>query len=470
MTANIFQPECTTPPEGTNFVKAPLLRSTLSILWSSLLTIFLCTWSVQHLAIPARPRGSKLNRMWTSFWRKFKWMGFNLLAPEFMVGKALGEFVAAHVSFRCENMAHHGRLSGTGWTRAHAFYANMGGFILDGEPAQPDSYPAQPGLNPAPAPFRSMRKKHMWMAQDEWDDVEEYYQEVVKASGATDETILLEAAIHFPVAINSAHLCLLLETGAITELPGVTADDINDMSKEDFVIKLVVLGQVLWLVIELVVRKIKGLHTTQLEITALAFAACTFITYLLWLEKPKDATRQTPIHAARELTLNERISMIHHVGESFIDVGLFGTTNVKPGPVVRNDRYTEEGGFGWIWSRPLYAEDLGFALGGIVFGAIHCIAWNFAFPTDLERLLWRISSVITAAAIPALYAGQFILSSTAGITGQHQNTAYIAFAWSICFIYISIRLFLIAEVFHSLFYSPPDTFQATWSTSIPHVA
>lgn len=395
-------------------------------------------------------------------------MVVNLLAPEFTVGKAFGEFVAAHASSRCENMIHYGRLSGTGWTRAHAFYANMGGFILDEEPTQADPNSTQPELNPAPAPSRSTRKKHLWIEQEEWDDAEKYYPDLLKGSDQTE--IQSRTAYPLPAVINSAHLCLLLDMGAITELPRVTADDINDLSKEDFIIKLIVLGQVLWLVIELIVRKVKGLHTTQLEIAALAFAACTFITYLLWLEKPKDATKQTPIHAARELTFGERIAIDLHVGESFFEVGLFGATNAHPGPFMRNDRYMSEAGFGRIWGRPLWAEDLGFALGGIIFGAIHCVAWNFAFPTDLEKILWRISSVITAAAIPMLYFGQFTLILIDDKTWLDVRPAYIAFAWIIYLIYTSIRFFLIVEVFRSLFYSPPDTFETTWSTSIPHVA
>ena len=36
---------------------------------------------------------------------------------------------------------------------------------------------------------------------------------------------------------------------------------------------------------------------------------------------------------------------------------------------------------------------------GVCFGAIHCIAWHFSFPTHVELLIWWISSV-TIMAIP----------------------------------------------------------------------
>jgi hypothetical protein len=32
----------------------------------------------------------------------------------------------------------------------------------------------------------------------------------------------------------------------------------------------------------------------------------------------------------------------------------------------------------------------GTIIGGAVFGGVHCVAWNFQFPTTMERLLWRV--------------------------------------------------------------------------------
>jgi len=35
-----------------------------------------------------------------------------------------------------------------------------------------------------------------------------------------------------------------------------------------------------------------------------------------------------------------------------------------------------------------------FALFGVIFSGLHCIDWNFAFKTDAERHLWRVTSLI----------------------------------------------------------------------------
>jgi len=40
---------------------------------------------------------------------------------------------------------------------------------------------------------------------------------------------------------------------------------------------------------------------------------------------------------------------------------------------------------------------LGFSLVGLIYGALHCAAWNAPFPSRLESLLWRVSSVAVSA-------------------------------------------------------------------------
>lgn len=55
--ASSFKPECTIPPPGTTYVSGPNTRGTTSILFNCLSIIFLCTWNIQHLNVPAgRPQ------------------------------------------------------------------------------------------------------------------------------------------------------------------------------------------------------------------------------------------------------------------------------------------------------------------------------------------------------------------------------------------------------------------------------
>ena len=85
---------------------------------------------------------------------------------------------------------------------------------------------------------------------------------------------------------------------------------------------------------------------------------------------------------------------------SFIFTAVFGivtTSSIRPGashvpsfyaPSTQSDR----------WTRMLV-----FALFGVIFGGLHCIGWNFKFPTHSEQTLWRSTS-LAIAAIPLIVA------------------------------------------------------------------
>ncbi|KIK66310.1 hypothetical protein GYMLUDRAFT_157806 [Collybiopsis luxurians FD-317 M1] len=108
----------------------------------------------------------------------------------------------------------------------------------------------------------------------------------------------------------------------------------------------------------------------------------------------------------------------------------------------------------------------------VAFGAIHCAAWNFPFPTSLEQLLWRISSLM-ATLMPILYTvflyiGQVFLRRCLGKT----LTRFLAvtFDFIILLLYISARLALIIQSFLALRDLPPSALQGVvWSTFIPHI-
>ncbi|KAK4163923.1 hypothetical protein QBC43DRAFT_354029 [Cladorrhinum sp. PSN259] len=62
----------------------PTTRGSLELVYSCLLTIFACTWTVLHLNVPAREDG-----MWTRIIRKVKWMAITVLLPEFIFAKSI---------------------------------------------------------------------------------------------------------------------------------------------------------------------------------------------------------------------------------------------------------------------------------------------------------------------------------------------------------------------------------------------
>lgn len=78
-----------------------------------------------------------------------------------------------------------------------------------------------------------------------------------------------------------------------------------------------------------------------------------------------------------------------------------------PKRTIPNDMYNPLPAL-WIpgiphWHWELNIEDLSFMHGAIVSGAVHLLTWNFGFPSPVERTLWRIASVATAAMILGYY-------------------------------------------------------------------
>jgi hypothetical protein len=112
------------------------------------------------------------------------------------------------------------------------------------------------------------------------------------------------------------------------------------------------------------------------------------------------------------------------------------------------------------------------AFGSTVFGALHCLAWNYHFPTLAEHLLWRICSILMAALpilfIPLIVAWREQNSSDEFKKGSRGRkvTASIIIVF-IALPYLLARLYILAEIFRGLAFLPPDTFSETWSGAFP---
>jgi hypothetical protein len=131
-----FLTTCTTPPSRTNYVSSPDTRGTLDIIWSCFFTIIACTWTIQHLNVPEQSSHDSQGTRWYQFWRwdlrgprrSLKWMFVTIIAPEYILGKALADLSAARQSKK--QIRQFLNDDGAEWGLTHAFFANMGGFVL----------------------------------------------------------------------------------------------------------------------------------------------------------------------------------------------------------------------------------------------------------------------------------------------------------------------------------------------------
>lgn len=453
--AKTFRPNCSMPHEPGDYVTGVNIRSTASIFWSVIYTIFVCTWAVQRPNLPTQEPCKAPESAWrrivtwvpATFWTKLKWMLVTMLLPELLVGRALGDWVSAR-QFK--------RMANSQWTLIHGFYANMGGLLLQLPSAPATSEPAD-------------------------SDVE-------RSPNAHSEQ---SAEGRKAVAINGRQLYFLLDARYIDDEPPISEAEIQDKSKGDIFAIISAQLQLLWLISQLITRRILELHSTLLEISALSFSGCAIFIYALWFKKPQNVQIPTNIYLTCRCPDNQgtakcerynqcmsaEFGQVKALLESHTETWHFKDALFPPkeeelelAPTIRNDQYSPNSklwtyyvrsGNGWL----VYYEDLGFVTGAVILGACHCAAWNFDFPTPIERTLWRIAAVSITSIMPLYY---FFWWALVHLEYKAFVTGGIIWTWVTYTIYTVLRLYLLATAFRELWFLPPEAFVATWSVSFPH--
>ena len=350
------------PPRlNRGWVSQPDSRGTLDILESCLITIFLCSWSVLFLNLPAK-RGWR-----AALLEKVRWMLFTIFFPEVLTAIAAEQWRSAcqsvedfsrlerqwesgvlpseKASSAHENLA---RLRSTPWTMRHAFFADMGGLLL----SCPDFAP-------------------------------------------------------FP--IDSYQLVFLIEHGYL-EYPDIKESDIWDKNKADGFARVLSLVQIAWFSVQSISRCAQHLALSTFELSTLAFIFCTMNSFF-WRHKPLDA--ETPMVVQCSVSLEEII--VREGGQlgteySYTPLDFFRPMTSKTS-LIAPFWFGLNAVFDWRKSKPELPVKTfgnrqtnpprGLKVADIVFGniftlayfGIHLAGWNFEFPSRTEQILWRVSSL-----------------------------------------------------------------------------
>ena len=247
-----------------------------------------------------------------------------------------------------------------------------------------------------------------------------------------------------------------------------TEAEIKDKGKSDWLAKSLVLLQTSWFVMQCIARAVEHLPVTHLEIVTLAYAAMNFVIYVFWWNKPLNVNR--PVRVFRKSDVEEPISEARGSADvGFLD---FIVGNQDEGVNFSHEdrvpRFWADNSDGNVVSANFIVVGV-----GVCFGAIHCIAWHFSFPTHTELLIWRISCVaITAVPIymplMGLFAG-WLLSMGSNIIDVIGFIGFISILPA-GILYILARVFTLALAFTSLRDLPLGAFNTVhWTTSIPHI-
>ena len=442
---------CPTLPVATNstsssntriigWVSQPSNRGSIDIIWTCLFTIFICTYTVLCLNVPSSDEST-----FDIVCRRLFWMAIAIIGPEFVLTYASGQWGTAKESVELFHAAGY-----QSWTMRHAFFADMGGFLL------------------------------------------------IPAAGGSGK----------PFRITAKHLHYLVQRKYL-DYPDVSQEELWDKSKQDTITKIITCFQIFYLVLQCIGRAVQGLDITTMELSALAIVVCTILTSVCWLRKPLDV--RTPMKLYMNATVEQVLLEAGDVAAKpykqtpldFIDdlcpswelnvqtfMKLPTTPHERPITRFGNDRFPNLKGY----------QELFLCFATLLYAAIHLAGWNFSFPTRLELILWRVSSMFLFGNTVLFWVCE--TTSSWYRNGRWQRIFYRAFKpsrledvekarlarrdqqvpkvlplrwefWSIfplAVTYGAARGYLIAEVFLELRSLQPNAYvNVSWSAFIPHV-
>lgn len=357
------------------------------------------------------------DKQWSLFLRKARWLMLALLAPELVMLFACGQWASAKRSVL--DMHKSGRKE---WTMIHAFYADSGGFVLQ----TPDCVP-------------------------------------------------------FPITAKQVHY--LVQQGYLS-MPNISKEEIWDKSKADMFAKIVASFQAAWLVAQTIARAIQHLPVTLLELSTVALITCTGAALFFWFWKPLNV--ETPTTLTLEISVAEVLVQAGDKAEKpfqdtpldFIESNLYTSSQMplgkywgvqeRPLPRFPNDRDSR------LHDLPTVII---LAIPTASFSLLHLVAWNFAFPTREEQLMWRWTCISMGI---ILGIGCFVEAisivvdgyTTTGLTTL--NGYKLRWPTNLLFLipgflYMSSRLIVIVEIIISLRLLPAGCFDVVqWSDLLPH--
>jgi hypothetical protein len=362
----------------------PARRGALSILESCLFTIVACTWSIQHLNVPA-PSDSES----TKLRRRIKHALMTVLMPEVVLAHAIVERTAAIQSLKDLREADIEDLEVCyipwSWRRVVEWFGGLQWKVLgccSCRASGTEGVPAHDGVG-------------MDTSRVKWTLAHAYFANM---GGLRLESRVSDSIVNtglYPsqsIPITTRQFSNLRSTGVIQATPAVAEEEINDKSKTDYFTKGLAVVQISQLILSLIGRTARHLAISQVEIITVSFAACAIAIYCFAWNKPQNINTTTTLpifvlldsqttHMVLELQPKELFNLL--AGKSSFELIRF-TPMLKR---IRNGNIE-------LSTRNLQPISLWLTASVVLFGAIHLSAWNFTFPSPTERNLWRIGSTI----------------------------------------------------------------------------
>lgn len=306
-------------------------------------------------------------------------------------------------------------------------------------------------------------------------------------------------------------------------IPDISDESITDRAESSDLSKALLIVQIGWFCTNCAARLLQRLPLSLLEVSTISHALCTFLTYFVWWSKPLNIAEGTTMRGkeAREVhallmcsteEYSEALGMAQRMAAgdrkpvkrrtvrgsrrrtNSINTGkttlaadalknLLPIQEAPPQTPFRNHSGMSAPGSIKSKSHPGALYDyIAIALSPILYGLVHFLVWSDKFPTPLEHLFWRISSVVVTCSGLVWVLLAFSLRELEGSYAKLESgcakfmtlTVLIPvglLVQTMPIAYIVASGFLVIESLRQLFFLDPAVYQvASWSNYWPHLS
>ena len=306
----------------------------------------------------------------------------------------------------------------------------------------------------------------------------------------------------FPINADSVHY--LVSRGYIS-MPSISRKEIWDKSKADLFAKAAALIQGTWIVAQSIARGVAHLPLAPLELFTLAFVTSTCMSYYFWWRKPQHV--EVPMVLSCRCRVAEILADAGVPSDGYVDTPMdfvekpqqpwerrpmFADFDLERGVGVDEKRAAVGMGRAPISRVPndailcsgLPARLLAaLAIPSMIHSAIHLLGWNFQYPSEVERTLWR-AATLSLLSVSGVSVGVVRILAVVGYKGQYNMTILwvnrrresSALALWDCFLIfctaglVLVRGYVIVEALMSFRCLPKDVYRdLDWPDFIPHI-
>ena len=268
--------------------------------------------------------------------------------------------------------------------------------------------------------------------------------------------------------------------------------------------KALLIIQVGWFCTNCASRLFQQLSLSLLEISTAAHAFCTLVTYLVWWSKPMNVGMPTVLMGDEaqevyallkcsdsEFDMAKAMAMAKKEGGSSASQGLQAPTRIvlaakalrqsripmPPPPEPRFRQYHDilvPGTFSNKSPNKDLLVPIAAAISPILYGPIHFLGWNGNFPTPLERLLWRVSSIVVTCSGLVGFSVLFFFMMLDRLSKFRLRFYVLADILSIAVIpaiHMLASGFLIVEGLRQLAFLDSTAYEVpSWTNYLPHIS